>query len=242
MRRTAASTDSGRKPVCGALLLWVLVCRPASALVSTNVPLGHWSYAAVEKLADYGLIDGSMLTLKPFSRVEMARHIAGAMYSLEGMENPPAILEAILARLTDEFQEELVLLGVLDGSYGDSSLKPIEDPYVAYLYARDKPDLENVRGDEFQRGSNVRAGFASRLKLWDTAAFYVHPEYGYSSRDDDVDLIEVYGKVMLRLCKWSSFPTPSPSSSPGSSACSARSKGNGSWPSWRSTGTIPTSS
>jgi hypothetical protein len=196
-RWTAAITSGGRKSACGALLLWVSLCRPAGALVSTNVPLDHWSYAAVEKLADYGLIEGSMLGLKPFSRVEMARHIAAALYTLEGMPDAPAILQAILERLTDEFREELVLLGVLDGSYGDSSLKPVENPYVAYLYGKDKPDLENVRGDEFQQGSNVRAGFASRMKFFDTAAFYLHPEYAYASPRDDVDLIEVYGKVMV---------------------------------------------
>jgi len=197
MRRTAAITCGGRKSACGALLLWVLLCRPAGALVSTNVPLDHWSYAAVEKLADYGLIDSSMLTVKPLSRVEMARHVAAALYTREGTPDAPAILESILERLTDEFREELVLLGVLDGSYDDSSIKPVEDLYVAYLYARNEPDLENVRGDEFRRGSNVRAGFASRAKLFDTAAFYVRPEYAYSSPRDDVDLIEVYGKVMV---------------------------------------------
>ncbi len=180
------------------LVLMVLTSPPAWGLVSTNVPLGHWSYEAVGKLADYGLIDSSMLTVKPLSRVEMARHIAQAMYTLDAMENPPAILLAILERLKEEFREELVLIGILDGSYGGSSLKPVEDPYVAYLYARNRPDWENRRGDVFGEGSNFRTGFASRMKLWDTAAFYVHPEYAYSPYiDDDVDLIEAYGKVMV---------------------------------------------
>lgn len=187
MRRSAVS-----------LLLLALTTPPVWALVSTNVPLGHWSYGAVEKLADYGLIDSSMLTIKPLSRVEMARHIAQAMYTLDAMENPPAILLAIVERLKEEFREELILIGILDGSYGGSSIKPVEDPYVAYLYARHRPDLENMRGDVFGQGSNFRAGFASRMKLFDTAAFYVHPEYAYSPRiDDDVDLIEAYGKVMV---------------------------------------------
>jgi len=37
--------------------------------VSTNVPLDHWSYGAIEKLADYGLIDSAMPGTKPFSRI-----------------------------------------------------------------------------------------------------------------------------------------------------------------------------
>ena len=89
---------------------------------------------------------------------------------------------------------------MLDGSYnGKTCLKPLEDPYVKYLYARHMPDLENRRGDTFQRGSNYRAGFASRGTLLDTFAFYLHPEYaGAAEGDNDVDLIEGYGKVQIR--------------------------------------------
>ncbi len=184
--------------IASCLSLAALIARPAAALVSTNVPLDHWSYDAVEKLANYGLIDSSMLTTKPVSRVEMARHIGRAMYTLEHMEDPPEILESILERLKEEFREELIFIGIFDAPYSDSSLKPIEDPYVTYLYAQDRPDLENRRGDVFRRGSNYRAGFASRARLFDWAAFYLHPEYADSSYNDgDVDLIEGYGKVMV---------------------------------------------
>jgi hypothetical protein len=65
------------------------------------------------------------------------------------------------------------------------------------VYAQDTPDLENIRGDQFRRGSNYRAGFASRVNLFRTFAFYVHPEYRDSDQagDSDLDLIEAYGKV-----------------------------------------------
>lgn len=170
---------------------------PCYALVSTNVPLDHWSYDAVEKLAGYGLIDSAMLTVKPLSRVEMARHIAQAMYRLKHAEDPPAVLSAIVERLQREFAGELILLGAAEGWYGQSFIKPVEDPYVKYLYARREPDLENVRGDEFREGSNYRAGFASRIKLYERFAFYLHPEWSDSSREDaDIELIEGYGKAM----------------------------------------------
>ncbi len=179
-------------------LLVTPTVRPAVALVSTNVPLDHWSYNAVEKLANYGFIDSSMLTIKPLSRIEMARHIGRAMYTLEHTKGSPEILESILERLKKEFREELIFIGILDAPYSDSSLKPIEDPYVGYLYAQDGPDLENRRGDVFRQGSNYRAGFASRARLLDTAAFYLHPEYVDSTQNDgNVDLIEAYGKVMV---------------------------------------------
>jgi hypothetical protein len=179
-----------------SLVLLAFLAWPSQASVSTNVPLDHWSYDTVEKLASYGLIDSALLTTKPLSRLEMARHVGQAKDALELMEDPPEVLTALLARLTREYRGELIQLGVLEGSYDGSSLKPLEDPYVKYLYARKTPDLENRRGDIFRRGSNYHAGFASRVSLFDTFAFYLHPEYaGAWEGGNDVDLIEGYGKV-----------------------------------------------
>lgn len=181
-----------------ALFVVTLSTLPASALVSTNVPLHHWSYDAVGKLANYGLIDSAMLTIRPLSRAEMARHIGQAMLALERMDGAPAILQSIVDRLKDEYEGELILMGLVEGWHGESFLKPVEDPYVKYLYADRRPDMENVRGDEFQRESNYRAGFATRGTLFDRFAFYLHPEYLDSSQTDgDADLIEGYGKVMI---------------------------------------------
>ncbi len=183
-----------------ALLLILLTgsALPSLALVSTNVPLEHWSYAAVDKLADYGLIESSMLTIRPLSRVEMARHVGQAMLALERIDDAPEILESITNRLKREYEGELILMGLLEGWHGESFIKPVEDPYVRYLYADRAPNLENMRGDEFPRGSNYHAGFATRGTLWDRFAFYLHPEYADASQmDGDVDLIQGYGKVMV---------------------------------------------
>ncbi len=182
-----------------ALVLLAGWCLSSSGSVSTNVPLGHWSYEAVEKLANYHLIDGAMLTTKPLTRLEMARHVAEARDALAMIDDAPEVLTAIVERLTREYQGELIHLGVLDGSFdGATCLKPLEDPYARYLYASKKPDLENRRGDIFQRGSNFRAGFASRGTLFDRFAFYLHPEYAGAMEDDsEARLVEGYGKVGL---------------------------------------------
>ncbi len=182
-----------------ALVLLACLSLPSAGSVSTNVPLGHWSYDAVEKLANYRLIDGAMLTTKPLTRLEMARHVAEARDALAMIDDAPEVLTAIVERLTQEYQGELMLMGALDGVYnGATSLKPVEDPYVKYLYATKKPDLENRRGDVFQRGSNFRAGLASRGTLFDTFAFYLHPEYAGAVEDDsEARLVEGYGKVGL---------------------------------------------
>ena len=88
-------------------------------MVSTNVPLDHWSYRAVEKLADYGLIDSAMFTVKPVSRVEMARHIGQAMVGLKREDDPPQVLLSIVEKLKQEFKAELIQMGLLDGWHGD---------------------------------------------------------------------------------------------------------------------------
>ncbi len=166
--------------------------------VSTNVPLDHWSYAAIDKLADYGLIDGAMLTIRPITRLEMARHVAAATASLNRMSDAPQVLCSIVARLQEEYRGELVQIGTLDGWYPDTFVKPVEDPYARYVYARERPDLENMHGDTFKAGSNGRVGFASRGTYADTLAFYTRPEFraAFGDSDQEVELVEGYGKAM----------------------------------------------
>jgi hypothetical protein len=182
----------------GAISLCTLALL-SSAFVSTNVPLGHWSYDAVDRLIGHGLIDSAMMTTKPVSRLEMARHIAEAAEKAQQLNEQNEIILAILDRLKNEFKVELIALGELDGELIQSSFKPIEDPYVKYVLAENTPDLENQRGDVFRKHSNYRAGFASRMMFSDVAAFYVHPEFVDSSSDagGDIDLIECYGKLAI---------------------------------------------
>ncbi len=180
----------------GVVLL--LTGVPCAAAVSTNVPLGHWSYAGIDKLADYGLIDGAMLTVRPITRLEMARHVSQATANLNYMGNTPPVLQRVVERLHDEYRDELIQLGAMDGWSPGSFIKPVEDPYGKYLYADKTPDLENVRGDAFKAQSNYRAGFAARATWEDTVAFYAHPEFSTTFTDDDqhLTLIEGYGKSM----------------------------------------------
>lgn len=167
-----------------------------TAFVSTNVPLDHFSYEAIDKLAGYGFIDSAMMTTRPLSRLEMARHIAEAVEKYQQLDEKNEIISAILNRLKAEFKDELITMGIVEGNPADSFLKPIEDPYIKYLFADEQFDLENQRGDVFNRHSNYRLGFASRMKLFDIAAFYFHPEYACSPSDpDDIDLVEAYSKL-----------------------------------------------
>jgi len=180
------------------ILLPLVLASLSSGFVSTNVPLEHWSYEAVDKLIGQGLIDSAMMTTKPVSRLEMARHIAEAIEKNQQLSEKNKIILSILDRLKKEFKSELIATGVLDGNPVEGFIKPVEDPYIKYVFANEKTGLENQRGDVFDKHSNYRFGFASRMKFFDAVAFYLHPEYAHSSSDpDDIDLIEAYGKVAL---------------------------------------------
>ncbi len=167
------------------------------ASVSTNVPLNHFAYADIEKLADYGFITSAMLTTRPITRLEMARLIEQAHYQFEAQNEKNPILLAVLKRLEDEFQAELEKLAIGSRHANYSYLKPLEDPYITFAYADQAVDIENNRGDTYAKDDNYRIGFASRMELFDTLAFYVHPEFAADNSDnnDEIDIIEGYGKI-----------------------------------------------
>lgn len=100
--------------VCG-LIVWLLV--PGIALASSNLPLHHWSYDALERLVTLGVIDGALIGAKPFSRIQAARYVARAIervradeVKLDGREK---IADPILERLLVEFRPELIRLGTI---------------------------------------------------------------------------------------------------------------------------------
>jgi hypothetical protein len=192
------------KHLFALLALMMLPCffiipNKAKGLVSTNVPLDHWSYESIDKLIGEGLIDGSMMTTRPVSRFEMARHIKEADEKFQLLNSSNEIITGILDRLKNEFEPELAAVGASDGKPVLDYAKPIEDPYLKYVYADSKPDIENNKGDRLDKNSNLRAGFESRAQLFDITAFYAHVEYPWSSEDEsqNVELIEGYGKLML---------------------------------------------
>ena len=166
--------------------------------VSTNVPLNHWSYAAIDKLAGQGLIDSAMLSTKPFSRLEMARLIYEAGQRAERQGERNRIILSLLDRLQKEFRFELDLVGSSRTGRSEDCIKPIEDPYVRWVYGSKPFDLENQSGDRFDKGGNLRLGFATRMNAFDRLAFYVHPEYRNPARvDARVQAVEAYGKTAI---------------------------------------------
>jgi len=85
--------------VLGALLLLMGVMAPAIAQQPfADVPLDHWAYNAVNRLAEAGLLegypDGTFRGRQSLTRYEFAQAIARAMDRLEqmgGVQGPPGL-------------------------------------------------------------------------------------------------------------------------------------------------------
>jgi hypothetical protein len=175
----------------------MMASLPCVASVSTNVPLTHWSYDAIETISDAGFIHSDLLSTKPFSRREMARLLIEARENIDPNTGGDSLYGQLLNRLEADFSYEIETLSQNDSTHRSSIVKPLEDPYVRYVSTDKAPDYENQQGDRFSAGSNARAGFASRGQIGDLAAFYLHPEYESPSSQNQFELIEGYGKVGL---------------------------------------------
>ena len=97
------------------LALWLLL--NGIALASSNVPLHHWSYDAIERLIGLGVIDRALIGAKPFSRVQAAQYVARAVERVRAdqveLDGREAIAEPLLERLLAEFRPELIRLGTV---------------------------------------------------------------------------------------------------------------------------------
>ena len=121
------------------LALVILIQLPCIGLVSTNIPLTHWSYDAIETLADAGLVQSDLLSTKPFSRLEMGRLLLEARDNVDPNTGDDSLYIHLLERLEREFSYERDKLSG-SGEYSGSFLKPfaligaIAEPVLLRIY------------------------------------------------------------------------------------------------------------
>ena len=182
-----------------AAALAIICCEVrVTASVSTNVPLYHWAYHAIEHLTAQGLLMSDMPGTRPFSRMEFGRLTIEANAQAAISQKLPETTQAALARLHDEFHQEIRDLEVPGALISKLRLKPIEDPYLRFLYGEYPFDKENQSGDVFETGTNWRAGFTIRGTAGDRVAFHLRPEYrDPAGLDTTVELTEGYGTVSV---------------------------------------------
>ncbi len=155
---------------------------------SPDVPLRHWSYDAVHRLAVAGYVDMSLLGTKPYPRRDFARMTAQAMERARerkgDVQRDTERAQALLYRLMDEYREELIRLGVQMVRRDGEKIEPfhfhVADPVRAEfvgvitgdavtgapvvngrraLFNPEGVLLENNRGWLLEDGANVRTQF-----------------------------------------------------------------------------------
>lgn len=154
--------------VLAATIMGTANVTMAAENMFSDVPLDHWAYDAVNKLAEDGIIDGYGDTNfggdKPITRYEMAQLVEKAM---QNQENARSVDKAAIEKLQKEFDSELkgevqsLRKDVDDlksrmGWYGDARFR----------YFANKKQLGNNK-----TGSSSRSQFEKRLRL----GFWANP-------------------------------------------------------------------
>lgn len=189
--------------VCRAGLVVCFIFLTASILhanPSVDVPVRHWSYDAIEKLAILNLADIADIGFRPVSRIKMAYMIKSAIEKSADYESDfdwaeQEYLEALLYNLIDEFREELVTIGVDVVSVRDSGPKryilKAPELNVEKIYAEVDSDqrlFENKEGWKLRDGFNLRARLNSWAKAANFFAISLTPGIRFSPEDTDMGL------------------------------------------------------
>ncbi len=190
----------------GIAILCVILSTPATlqANPSVDVPVRHWSYDAIEKLAILGLSDIADIGVRPVSRIKMAHIIQSAIeetdsYELDFEWGQQEYLEELLYNLIEEFREELIAIGVNIVAVSDGSPRrytfSAPELNVEKLYARldsDRRLFENRDGWELRDGFNIRLNLKSWVKVANFFAISLSPTIRYSGEDIDVDFEDAH--------------------------------------------------
>ena len=153
-----------------------------SRLASTYVPLDSWIYPAIERLAVGRYIPMPFMGLRPWTRMNCARMLAGLNQRLQGSLELPPDVTAIRQALNQEFSDEL---SALEG-------RPYESIRLDTVYTRITgiaghplndnnlgQTLINDYGRPYQEGINNSTGFSARADDG-RFSYYVSGEYQHS--------------------------------------------------------------
>ena len=108
------------------LCAFLLLAMPGEASPYTYLPLEHWAYGALERLAALGLVPTHLLAAKPLMREEVARLVLLAR-SAEGYDRLGSLDRDLLDALAREFAPELA---------GIRGSPPSLSPYAAGAVVR----------------------------------------------------------------------------------------------------------
>jgi hypothetical protein len=201
--------------------------RSASAVSSVNVPIGHWSYDALDRLAGYGLLRSDIKGLRPVSRVEAARLVNEAVTDIEYTDKKlPRVITRLLEKLKKEFEEELSEFSQNGATFHDTFMKPINELQMRYVYVDGEPRtingfrgarafiratdgtrlVYNNEGVVYGEHHNLTAQFSSSMRLLGFFSGHLEPIFMLRQNSRDLqDFQEVKADLLKGYAKFSAF-------------------------------------
>jgi hypothetical protein len=202
--------SSGAKLRAFILILCLIFLSPCilDASPSVDVPLRHWSYETIEKLAIIGLCDIAEIGSRPVSRIKMAYIIKTAIDKARDYDKDfdwleQDYLETLLNKLIEEFRVELVTIGVEVSSTFDKPLpkntirlfNDVKFEKVLASIDKDSKLLENKDGWILKDSFNARLQATSWAKFFDICAVSVTPGLRYSNDNTDFDIENAHLRI-----------------------------------------------
>ncbi|MCD6363886.1 MAG: S-layer homology domain-containing protein [Synergistetes bacterium] len=181
-----------RYAVIAALVAVLALAVPALATNPfVDVPLNHWAYDAVAKLAADGIVqgypDGTFQGSKPITRYEFAVAVARALAKIDKEKASKEDL-ALLKKLVVEFQDELNALGVKVDKI-DKRLETVEKNLNGFQFAGElRVDFYWNNGDYYdnQTTPNYQDASISRARLHISKQVDDNVSIYFRIDDDDV--------------------------------------------------------
>jgi hypothetical protein len=192
---------------------------------SVNVPLGDWSYEAIDKLVGFGLIQSEVKGTRPYSRLEMARLVNEALRSKEDRNTPLSpVAEYFLQRFQMTYaHEQAQAAGDSPKKPVSTFVKPLDALKLRYVYSDGEPRqfngfpirpnriratdgtplVYNNEGVVYGQNHNFTAQTSSSAVVGDLFSGSIEPIFMARQNVNDfpnvgdvkVDLLKGYGKM-----------------------------------------------
>ena len=181
--------------VLNSLLLLLMVSSASiAAPLSSNIPLDSYLYTYLDKLEGLGYLDELQSGIKPYTRTQVAGWIQRIREKDMINDESPEYIRAIMARLLDEFSEELA---VLEGASMPTGVTVKEWSWTVSQYdgepLKQHPNLPYTCYhplDSYQSGYELHDGLNSAFtaqvdaRLHDNVIFSLTPHLQWDEDDD----------------------------------------------------------
>ncbi len=153
--------------------IFVILLAKLVFALSFNIPPEDEVYSVLDELDAIGAINSQIWGIKPFSEEEVKRLL------VEARKNA-FLLSSYLRKRVNELWQRFSL----GYSYNQVFFKPLEDPYLFYVYSSEEHPIENFSGRTLRK-YNYYFGFQSKLSISKYLLFHSQFEMSYMQEGND---------------------------------------------------------